>query len=167
MMQQAQREQEKRTPRINYWGYGAGNYFAPKASYAAGTDAAGEFKELVRALHAAGIECVMEFYFDAQENPNYAVEVLRHWVLHYHVDGFHLIAPQRVISGVICDVLLRRSKLFAASFPQEAWDAADGYPHLYVYNDDLLYTARKLINHQDGNLIEFFNQQRTQICRRG
>ena len=162
MLQQEEKEQEKRVLRINYWGYGPGNYFAPKASYAAGADAVSEFRELIRALHAAGMECIMEIYFDAQENPNYAVEVLRHWVLNYHVDGFHLIAPQRVISGVICDVLLRRSKLFASSFPQEVWDKIDQYPHLYVYNDDFLYTARKLVNHQDGNLVEFFNQQRKQ-----
>ncbi len=162
MLQQEKASQEKLVPKINYWGYGPGNYFAPKASYAAGSDAAGEFKELVRALHAEGMECVMEIYFDEQENPNYAVEVLRHWVLEYHVDGFHLIAPQRVISGVICDVLLRRSKLFAASFPQEAWERTDRYPHLFLYNDDFLYTARKLLNHQDGNVVEFFNQQRKQ-----
>lgn len=162
MLQQSQEERNEQPVRINYWGYGRGDYFAPKAGYAAGADAAGEFKELVRSLHAAGMECIMEIYFDAQENPNYAVEVLRHWVIDYHVDGFHLIAPQRVVSGVVCDVLLRRSKLFAASFPQEVWEAQDEYPHLYLYNDDFLYTSRKLINHQDGNLIEFFNQQRKQ-----
>ena len=43
------------TPRINYWGYKEGYYFAPKYSYAASGHPAEEFKSLVKALHVAGI----------------------------------------------------------------------------------------------------------------
>lgn len=167
LMQQMNEEDTPKQPGINYWGYGKGNYFAPKASYASGADACSEFKSLVRALHTAGMECVLEMQFDGQVNPNYVVEALRHWVLNYHVDGFHLHAPEHVISSAVHDVLLRRSKIFAASFPSELWELPGSFQHLYVYNDDFLYTARKLINHQDGNLIEFFNQQRKQHAQIG
>ncbi len=156
------KESEKQQIRINYWGYGEGDYFAPKASYAAGADPVREMKEMIKALHTAGIECILEMNFKEQENPNFAVEVLRHWVLNYHVDGFHLLASGQLIAGVICDVMLFRSKIFASNFPSWAWERADHYPHLYVYNDDFLYVARKQINHQDANLVEFSNQLRKQ-----
>ena len=167
MQQKEYEEKEKELPGINYWGYGSGNYFAPKASYAAGASPSAEMKEMIRALHEAGLECVLEMSFDAQVNPNYIVEVLRHWVLEYHVDGFHLLCPEMAVASVICDVLLRRTKIFALSFPKEAWEQPCSYPHLYVYNDDFLYAARKLINHQDGNLIEYLNQQKKQHPRIG
>lgn len=162
MQQKEYEEREKELPGINYWGYGCGNYFAPKASYASGGSPSTEMKEMIRSLHEAGLECVMEMSFDEQVNPNYIVEVLRHWVLEYHVDGFHLLCSQTAIAGVICDVLLRRTKIFALQFPAEAWDHPSIYPHLYVYNDDFLYASRKLINHQNGNLIEYLNQQKRQ-----
>lgn len=162
MQQKEYEEKEKELPGINFWGYGAGNYFAPKASYAAGSSPSVEMKEMIRSLHAAGLECILEMSFDAQVNPNYMVEVLRYWVLEYHVDGFHLHCPQTAVSSVICDVLLRRTKIFALQFPGEAWEGTGSYPHLYVYNDDFLYEARKLINHQDANLVEYLNQQKKQ-----
>lgn len=163
MMQQKEyEEKEKELPGINFWGYGSGDYFAPKASYSSGGSPSAEMKEMIRSLHAAGLECVMEMSFDAQVNPNYIVEVLRYWVLEYHVDGFHLLCSQTAVASVICDVLLRRTKIFALGFPAEAWEQTGGYPHLYVYNDDFLYAARKLINHQDGNLVEYLNQQKKQ-----
>ena len=162
MQQKEYEEKEKELPGINYWGYGSGNYFAPKASYAAGGSASAEMKEMIRALHAAGLECIMEMSFDAQVNPNYIVDVLRYWVLEYHVDGFHLLCSDTAVASVICDVLLRRTKIFALRFPSEAWEQTCSYPHLYVYNDDFLYASRKLINHQDANLIEYLNQQKKQ-----
>ncbi|GIX47350.1 MAG: hypothetical protein KatS3mg131_1561 [Candidatus Tectimicrobiota bacterium] len=48
---------------VNFWGYHPLALFAPKASYAASATVQGqvrEFKELVRALHAAGIEVILD-----------------------------------------------------------------------------------------------------------
>jgi glycogen operon protein len=78
------------------------------------------------------------------------------------VDGFHLLCGSAVIPSVIHDPLLRRSKIFAQDFPQEVWEQTGGYPHLYIYNDEFLYAARKQINHQDANLVEFLNQMKKQ-----
>lgn len=167
MQQRKCEEKEKELPGINYWGYGSGDYFAPKAGYAAGNSPSAEMKEMIRALHAAGMECVMEMSFDAQVNPNYIVEVLRYWVLEYHVDGFHLLCSQTAVASVVSDVWLHRTKIFALSFPKEAWEHMGAYPHLYVYNDDFLYAARKLINHQDGNMVEYLDQQRKQHLQIG
>lgn len=72
---------------INYWGYGEGYFFAPKSSYAA-KDAVCEMKELVLALHQAGIELVLEMPFAAGTARHTILECLRYWVMEYHVDGF-------------------------------------------------------------------------------
>ncbi|MDP9012858.1 MAG: glycogen debranching protein GlgX, partial [Pseudomonadota bacterium] len=54
-------------PLTNYWGYDPVIFFAPKASYA-GAGRLGyqilEFKEMVRALHQAGIEVILDVVFN-------------------------------------------------------------------------------------------------------
>ncbi len=51
----------------NYWGYNSIGYFAPHAAYASsGTTGqqVGEFKRMVRALHAAGIEVILDVVYN-------------------------------------------------------------------------------------------------------
>jgi isoamylase len=51
----------------NYWGYNSVGYFAPHAAYSAsGTrgQQVGEFKRMVRALHAAGIEVILDVVYN-------------------------------------------------------------------------------------------------------
>ncbi|WP_055493622.1 glycogen debranching protein GlgX [Streptomyces sp. TP-A0356] len=51
----------------NYWGYNSIGYFAPHAAYASsGTrgQQVGEFKRMVRALHAAGIEVILDVVYN-------------------------------------------------------------------------------------------------------
>ncbi|WP_346776552.1 glycogen debranching protein GlgX [Streptomyces sp. HNM0574] len=59
----------------NYWGYNSVGYFAPHAGYAAGGtrgQQVGEFKRMVRALHAAGIEVILDVVYNhtAEGNEN-------------------------------------------------------------------------------------------------
>ncbi|MDR1574727.1 MAG: glycogen debranching protein GlgX [Treponema sp.] len=52
---------------INYWGYSTVAFFAPKGSYASDRKAGaqvGEFKEMVRELHRAGIEVILDIVFN-------------------------------------------------------------------------------------------------------
>lgn len=55
---------------MNYWGYSTVGFFAPKAGYAAmgeagdGTLVANEFKDLVKTLHASGIEVMLDVVFN-------------------------------------------------------------------------------------------------------
>ncbi len=70
---------EEEQPRINYWGYKKGYYFAPKFSYSASGHPEEEFKDLVKALHRAGIELIMQFYFPPEVKQAYILEVIRHW----------------------------------------------------------------------------------------
>ncbi|MFD4612333.1 MULTISPECIES: glycogen debranching protein GlgX [unclassified Streptomyces] len=57
----------------NYWGYNSIGYFAPHAGYASsGTAGAqvGEFKRMVRALHAAGIEVILDVVYNHTAEAN-------------------------------------------------------------------------------------------------
>ncbi|KAB2810574.1 glycogen debranching protein GlgX [Pimelobacter simplex] len=52
---------------VNYWGYNPISYFAPDASYSSAGDRGGqvtEFKEMVRALHAAGLEVILDVVYN-------------------------------------------------------------------------------------------------------
>ena len=49
----------------NYWGYMTLNFFSPHLTYASKPEEANtEFKEMVRALHAAGIEVVLDVVYN-------------------------------------------------------------------------------------------------------
>ncbi|MFH0990042.1 MAG: glycogen debranching protein GlgX [bacterium] len=52
---------------VNYWGYHPISYFALKASYASQSEQGGEvreFKEMVKAMHAAGIEVILDVVYN-------------------------------------------------------------------------------------------------------
>ncbi len=44
----------------NFWGYSPVSYFAPHRGYSAGDDARREFRDMVKALHAAGIGVILD-----------------------------------------------------------------------------------------------------------
>ncbi|HKE25682.1 MAG TPA: glycogen debranching protein GlgX [Bryobacteraceae bacterium] len=51
----------------NYWGYNSVNFFAPEARYSAAGDRGeqiGEFKAMVKALHRAGIEVILDVVYN-------------------------------------------------------------------------------------------------------
>ncbi len=48
---------------VNYWGYSSLAWFAPANQYAV-SDAVSEFKTMVKALHAAGIEVILDVVFN-------------------------------------------------------------------------------------------------------
>jgi len=49
---------------VNYWGYNSIGFFAPAARYAGGLDPAAEFRAMVRKLHAAGIEVLLDVVYN-------------------------------------------------------------------------------------------------------
>jgi glycogen operon protein len=58
----------------NYWGYNTVSYFAPEPSYARATsplDVVREFKGTVRALHAAGIEVILDVVYNHTAEGNH------------------------------------------------------------------------------------------------
>ena len=96
----------------NYWGYGTGYYFAPKAAYAAFDDAQTELKDPVKVCHKAGIEVVLEMPFTEKILPQTVLECLRFYLLEYHVDGF-VVNPYNVPwDSLNADPILKGAKIF-------------------------------------------------------
>ncbi|WP_335974567.1 glycogen debranching protein GlgX [Streptomyces sp. CA2R106] len=65
--QSADEEHLLRRGLSNYWGYNSIGYFAPHAAYSASGSRGGqvgEFKRMVRALHAAGIEVLLDVVYN-------------------------------------------------------------------------------------------------------
>lgn len=157
------KEENDEPSKINYWGYGAGNYFAVKASYAYEPHrAACEFKSLVKELHRNGMECILEMYFPNDANHNMILDALRFWVREYHVDGFHLLGDNLPVTAIVQDILLSRTKLFYNYFDENIASNDKKYKTLFVYKDEYLYPARKLLNHMNGSMCDFLDQQRKQ-----
>lgn len=141
--------------KINYWGYRKGFYYAPKASYAASENGPEEFRELVKSLHRNGMELVMQFYFPNTVKRSGILDILRFWVLEYHVDGFRLLGENLPVDLAAADDLLADTKLLYQGF----WiDGVYGRnetpkgPHLAEYNDSYLYDMRRFLKGDEGML---------------
>lgn len=97
--------------RTNYWGYGPGYYFAPKASYAAGSDPCKELKDMVRSCHNAGIEVILEMPFADGEDRQMMTDCLRYYRMEYHVDGFILNPVLLPADEISRDPILSQTKI--------------------------------------------------------
>jgi glycogen operon protein len=124
---------------LNFWGYNPVGFSAPKASFAASAKGHGqddEFRDLVKALHAAGIEIVLDVVFNHPAVREQILTCLRYWVTDMHVDGFRfdlasvlgrdrtgkLIPNPPAVEMITDDGILAGTKLIA-----EPWDAGGAY----------------------------------------
>jgi glycogen operon protein len=109
---------------VNYWGYSTVAFFAPKGSYAA-SKAPGsqvrEFKEMVRELHRAGIEVILDIVFNHTAEGNergptfslrgldnriyYMLDENRRYYKNYSGCGNTLNCNHPVVRGFIMDCL--------------------------------------------------------------
>lgn len=151
-------------PKLNYWGYKKGYYYTPKAAYAV-KDAVAEFKEMVRAFHQNGMEIVMQFYFPKEVPALEIPEILRYWVMEYHVDGFHLMGENLPIELYAADPVLAQTKLWYYDFNADVIYKRSEYPayrNLAAYNDDYLYTMRKFLK-GDEDMVKAVQYQMRRI----
>lgn len=156
-------QEPQRERKINYWGYKKGFYYAPKAAYAAGKDAPAEFRQLVKALHGNGMELVMQFYFPAEVNRNEIADILRFWLLEYHVDGFRLMGENLPVELIAADEMLADCKILWDHF--EARDVPiegreEGRAHLAEYNDGYLYEMRRFLKGDENMLSSVLRHMR-------
>ena len=134
--------------RVNYWGYKKGYYYAPKEGYASGEDASVEFKEMVKAFHRNGMEVVMQFYFPREVSEREIPEILRFWVLEYHVDGFRLMGERLPLNLIATDDGLADTKLMFYDFDADriyGEEEQPGYRNLAIYRDDYMYDMRRFL----------------------
>ena len=143
--------------RINYWGFSdKGNYyFAPKYSYGDGNDPVKSCKDMIRMLHKNGIECMMQIYFSKDQTPAFIQEVLRFWVMEYHIDGFHLMGiglPMELIGN---DPILKHTKIYCeTTLADKIYEA--GKPPLFrnlgCYREDFRFDSRKFLKGDEDML---------------
>ena len=148
---------ERNGEKINYWGYGEASYCAPKPSFASDKDnVCNEFKDMVSALHNAGIELVMEFHFVEGMKPYMIMDCIRYWVMEYHIDGIHMNLNAVPVNVIKSDPLLSRIKILG-----DRWELVNDYytplkgdKHLGICNDTFMCTARKFLKGDEGVAYE-------------
>lgn len=81
---------------------------------------------MVKQLHEAGLEVVVELYFTGDEPPDYVLGAMRHWVRDYHVDGIHLVghAPMGYVRN---DPYLSGVKLWGSDWGGDDPGGGDGF----------------------------------------
>ncbi len=145
---------QKRKEKLNFWGYLPGFYFAPKQAYCASREPEREFRDLVKAFHKAGMECIMEFYFQKEANPSAVLRALQFWKLYYHVDGFHLLGEGVPANLLLKDGILSETKLMLDNVP--AWDIPEEHlaygRYLAEYNPGFLQDMRRFLKSDEGML---------------
>lgn len=156
--------------RLNYWGYQEGYYYAPKRGYAATDDAATELKDLVKALHARGMEIVLQFYFPDHIPTDEILNVLRYWSWTYHVDGFHLMGGALQSHAIASDPALCDRKLWYYDFPTEqiyGYEKTPGYRNLAVYNEGFQQDMRRFLKGDEGMLYAAMQRMRCNPRQKG
>ncbi len=109
--------------RVNYWGYAPVSFFAPHQAYASRRDPLGavdEFRDMVKALHKAGIEVILDvvynhtaeggaggpvYSFRGLDNPIYYILDEHHQHANYSGCGNTLNANNPVVRRLILDSL--------------------------------------------------------------
>jgi isoamylase len=110
--------------RVNYWGYSPVSFFAPHQAYGSRRDPLGavdEFRDMVKALHRAGIEVILDVVFNhtaegdhsgptlslrGLDNPTYYIlEADRSRYANYTGTGNTLNANQPIVRRLIVDSL--------------------------------------------------------------
>ncbi|MCM1174023.1 MAG: alpha-amylase family glycosyl hydrolase [Blautia sp.] len=150
---------EPSSGRINYWGYQEGLYFLPKYAYSYSKDAVTEFKDMVKALHRNGIEVMMQFYFPPHIGFTKILDILKHWVLEYHIDGFQLMGMNLPLQMLCEEPLFAETKFLSdreISFPAKRESGQDTdvrkYRNFGFMNEAFLYDMRKLLK-GDADMI--------------
>ncbi len=139
--------------RVNCWGFQEGFYFAPKASYSKQRPDI-SFKNMVKELHKNNLEVMMQFYFPPTCKPSYIVDVLKYWVIEYHIDGVRLSGFHIPLALIAGEPVLKRTKIRGTYFPLEEIyaDKAPAYRNLLSDNGNFKNDMRRYLK-GDENLI--------------
>lgn len=146
------------TPKRNYWGFTEGLYFVPKCSYAYTDDSVTEFMSMVRALHQAGIEIIMQFYFPKRVNRNLVLDCLKYWVAVYHIDGFHLKGENLPISLIASNPMFSETKIYCHDFDIATIfgrNPLPSYKNLGEYSSGFMYDMRRFLK-SDEDMVQTF-----------
>lgn len=150
--------------KINFWGYKEASYFAPKRAYSSIANPEIEFKTMVKVAHKEGIEIILQMYFPDSIKPGYILDVLRHWVMEYHVDGFHLMGNRIPLTLLATEPMLANTKLIYYGFPLEEIYLPKENPkflNLGISTEQFQNAARRFLKGDENMLEEMMYQLTT------
>lgn len=119
-------------------------------------DPENELKELVRALHQAGIEISMEFYFEPGLSMEFVSDCLIFWKMEYHIDAFHVNQ-----NGVNMNQLAKNAYLSDCKLFGNEWDTDFIYPkepkvrRLAAMNDGFMMDMRRFLKSDENQIGGF------------
>lgn len=144
--------------RLNYWGYGAGFYFSPKAAYSSSAYPEEEFKNLVKTCHRQKMELLMEFSFPDEIRIDTMIQCLEYWAREYHVDGFCVMTRQPVLEELAKLPLFQDLKLIGSWLPEQIKSRGAGNREktLAEANDGFMNDCRRILK-GDGQCLKEFS----------
>lgn len=151
----AQKAGGKVIDKINYWGFKEAFYYAPKASFCYSADPVADFKNFVLQMHKNSLEVIMQFYFPDKYKAHFIYDVIKFWLINYHIDGFHLKGNNIPFSLIANDPLFSDTKLFYDYIPENEVYEAQFVPkkkNLCVYSDAFMYQMRKALKGDEDTL---------------
>lgn len=149
--------QKKNPTKLNYWGFKQGYYFSPKLSYSSSENVQVEFKSMVKKLHQNNLEIILQFYFPKGYSASIILDVLKFWVLEYHVDGFRLIGdgvPKEIIAneGIFSD-----TKIIFDQYHDLYENKYKSNEHLAMVDTSFTIQIRKYLKGDEDTVQEFVN----------
>ncbi|MCL2254500.1 MAG: hypothetical protein FWC09_08660, partial [Lachnospiraceae bacterium] len=136
--------------RLNCWGFKKSQYYAPKSAYAGGERPDHAFKNMVKAMHRNGIEVFMYFYFPVEFNRTEIIDILRFWVIEYHIDGIHLLGVDMPMQVIIQDRILSGTKIIYNEYDYRNEKAL--YNNTAVFRDHFMTEVRRVLK-GDENMV--------------
>lgn len=150
-------EVDRKTGKLNYWGFSTARFFIPKYSYSNGKPQE-EFAKMVSTFHKLGIEIVMQFYFPMEISHYFIGECLTYWYQNYSVDGFYLVgqnAPTDYLSQV---PYLTDAKLYAENASARDTGSQIVNKNLALISDGFMKDIRRYLK-GDANMLQPFAHQ--------
>ncbi len=137
--------------KVNYWGYQSGLYYVPKSGYAYSANAVTEYKDMVKELHRNHMEVLMQFYFPPEITPMQILDILKYWVVEYHIDGFHLLGVDLPVSAIAKEPLLSETKLLTIQqYSPVSTDYMSRTRSLGWMSESFLYDMRRAVKGDDN-----------------
>ena len=165
--------------KCNYWGFSESFYFAPKMSFSDSGKPDLEMKSMVRAMHAEGIEVIMEMAFPDGLDAAFMTDCLCWWAYEYHIDGFMLLTCSENAHMLARIPELSRVKLLTGYFDENkiglgrkstdpSWRGSAALPprRLADCHDGFRTDARKLLKGDENQLAAFVERVRANHDRK-
>ena len=153
-------ECDKKTKRLNYWGYCGGLYYSPKSAYSYSKDPQSEFSDMVKAVHNKGMEVVLQMFFPVDFNAAEIPSILEFWATRYHVDGFHLMGENISLNMIDNSPVLKNVKIFADNiYGVKDISAVHTVTKPFVkryatVRDEYLYNLRRFLKADENSLCD-------------